>query len=56
MARWNQPSEGWDGKSGGTDAPEGAYYLNVTARGADGRNYNIKKTINLLRRFDAIAK
>jgi len=46
MARWNQPSEGWDGKSGGTDAPEGAYYLNVTARGADGRNYNIKKTIS----------
>ena len=56
MARWNQPSEGWDGKSGGTDAPEGAYYLSVTARGADGRNYNIKKTINLLRRYDTIAK
>ncbi|MBF1071445.1 MAG: gliding motility-associated C-terminal domain-containing protein, partial [Prevotellaceae bacterium] len=28
------------------------YYLNVEARGADGRNYHIKKTINLLRRFD----
>ena len=36
--------------------PEGAYFLNVTARGADGRNYNIKKTINLLRRYDAVSK
>ena len=56
MAHWNNPAEGWDGKSGGSDAPEGAYYLNVTARGADGRNYNIKKTINLLRRYDAVTK
>ena len=44
------------GKSGGADAPEGAYYLTVTARGADGRKYDIKKTINLLRRYDAVSK
>ena len=56
MAHWSHPAEGWDGKSGGSDAPEGAYYLTVTARGADGRKYNIKKTINLLRRYDAVAK
>lgn len=56
VAHWSHPAEGWDGKSGGADAPEGAYYLTVTARGADGRKYDIKKTINLLRRYDAVAK
>lgn len=56
VAHWTNPAEGWDGKSGGNEAPEGAYFLNVTARGADGRNYNIKKTINLLRRYDAVSK
>lgn len=53
MAHWTSPADGWDGRLGGNDAPEGAYFLNVTARGADGRNYRIKKTINLLRRYDA---
>ena len=27
-------------------------FLNLQAKGADGRNYNIKKTINLLRGFE----
>ena len=31
--------------------PDGAYYLNIEARGADGKNYHIKKTINLLRGY-----
>lgn len=49
---WDDPAGGWDGKSGGHDCPVGAYYLNIQAKGADGRNYNIKKTINLLRDYD----
>lgn len=52
VAEWSDPNEGWDGRVGGTDAPDGAYYLRITARGADGRNYNIKKTINLLRKYE----
>ena len=49
---WSDPAGGWDGRIGSAEAPDGAYYLSVEARGADGRNYHIKKTINLLRRFD----
>lgn len=49
---WNDPGGGWDGRFSGREAPDGAYYLMVSARGADGRNYNIKKTINLLRKFE----
>lgn len=48
---WSALDGGWDGRSGGSEVPDGAYYLVVEARGADGRNYNVKKVINLLRGF-----
>lgn len=50
VAEWNDPADGWDGRTGGSDAPDGAYYLVVKARGADGVRYEVKKTINLLRK------
>lgn len=52
LYEWTDLKGGWDGRAGGSDAPDGAYYLNLQAKGADGRNYNIKRTINLLRGFD----
>ncbi len=51
LYEWDDPSGGWDGKSGGSDVPDGGYYLVLTARGADGREYNIKKVINILRGY-----
>lgn len=48
---WTDPAGGWDGKSGGSDVPDGAYYLVVKARGADGKQYNVKKVINILRGY-----
>lgn len=48
---WDDLEGGWDGKSGGSDVPDGAYYLEVNARGADGRHYHIKKVVNLLRGY-----
>lgn len=51
LYEWSDPAGGWDGRSGGHDVPDGAYYLNLQARGADGRKYNIKKVINLLRGY-----
>lgn len=48
---WNDLDSGWDGRSGGSEVPDGAYYLVVKARGADGRNYDIKKVISLLRGY-----
>ena len=52
LFRWNDIAEGWDGNDGGNEAPDGAYFLRIQARGADGKVYDIKKTINLLRRYD----
>lgn len=51
LYEWKDVAGGWDGKSGGSDVPDGAYFLVVKARGADGREYNVKKTISLLRGY-----
>mgnify|MGYP003293280124 CR=1 FL=1 len=54
--RWGQqlyhstdPAEGWDGKSGGSTVPTGAYYYLIKAEGTDGISYNKKGAINVLR-------
>lgn len=46
---WDDVEGGWDGKIGGSYAHNGAYYLIVNAKGSEGRIYNIKKTINVLK-------
>lgn len=48
---WTDLEGGWDGKCGGHEVPDGAYYLHIQARGADGRKYHIRKAINILRGF-----
>ncbi len=48
---WTDPSAGWDGTFNGHDAKEGVYYVDVKAKGADGRRYHIKRDVNLLRGF-----
>ena len=45
---WDDVNGGWDGKVGGSYVNDGAYYLVVNAKGADGHVYRIKKTINVL--------
>ena len=45
---WKTKEAGWDGTDHGRKCPDGAYYLVVKARGADGRKYNIRKTISVL--------
>ena len=48
LYEWTDLKGGWDGRNGGKVVPDGAYYLVVKARGADGRHYNIRKVINVL--------
>lgn len=48
---WDDPAGGWDGKFHGKDAKQGVYYVLVKARGADGRKFNIRKDVNLLRGY-----
>lgn len=45
-------NEGWDGTFNGHELPTGAYFCVIKAEGFDGRKYNLKKTINLIRTKD----
>ena len=51
---WTDPAGGWDGKYKGKDVAEGTYFVNVTAKGADGRRFNIRRDVNLLRGYNQL--
>ena len=51
LYEWSDLNGGWDGKYNGHDVREGVYYVYVHAKGADGREYNIRKDVNLLRNY-----
>lgn len=36
---------------GGKDVAQGVYFVLVKAKGADGKEYNIKRDVNLLRGY-----
>ena len=51
LYEWTDPYGGWDGNYKGNPVKEGVYFVLVKARGADGREYNIRKDVNLLRTY-----
>ena len=51
LFEWYDPADGWDGTYKGRDVKEGVYYVIVNALGADGKEYNIRKDVNLLRGY-----
>ena len=51
LFEWTDVSKGWDGTYNGKDVRDGVYFVLVKARGADGKEYDIRKDVNLLRGF-----
>ena len=51
LFEWTDISKGWDGTFHGSPVKEGVYYVVVKAKGSDGKNYNIRKDVNLLRGY-----
>lgn len=49
LYEWHDPAGWWDGKHNGHDVREGVYFVLVKAKGADGKDYNIRKDVNLIR-------
>ena len=43
---------GWDGTYNGKPVKQGVYYCLVKAKGADGREFNIRTDVNLLRGYN----
>ncbi len=48
---WTDPADGWDGTFHGQDVKQGTYFVDVVAKGADGRRYHIRRDVNLLRGY-----
>lgn len=51
LYEWSDPAGGWDGTHNGKEVKDGVYFVLVKAKGADGRTFNIKRDVNLLRGF-----
>lgn len=51
LYEWADPAGGWDGTFHGKPVKDGVYFCLVKAKGADGKTYNIKKDVNLLRDY-----
>lgn len=47
---------GWDGKYNGRPVKDGVYFVYVKARGADGREYNIRRDVNLIRKHNNLTE
>lgn len=53
LYEWTDPAgDGWDGTYNGKPVKDGVYFLLCRAKGADGRKYNIRKDVNLLRGYE----
>lgn len=52
MFDFNDPSIGWDGKYRGRYVPSGVYFYVIQAKGSDGKSYELKGDINILRGKD----
>lgn len=48
---WTDINGGWDGTYNGKQVKDGVYFVLVKAKGADGRTYNIKRDVNILRNY-----
>lgn len=54
LYEWTDISSGWDGTYNGSPVKDGVYYVLVNARGADGKVYNIRRDVNLIRNFNSV--
>ena len=52
---WDNPDRetaGWDGTWHGRKVKDGVYFVVVEAKGADGRNYHIRRDVNVLKGYE----
>ena len=51
---WTDISKGWDGTYNGSPCKDGVYFVLVKARGADGKEYNIRRDVTLIRNYNKV--
>lgn len=55
LFEWTDVDGGWDGTYKGKPVKQGVYFVLVKAKGSDGKTYNIKRDVNLLRGYSEYA-
>lgn len=51
---WSDVKGSWDGTYKGKPVKAGVYFCRVRAKGSDGREYDIKKDVNLIRSYNEV--
>lgn len=51
---WTDPKKGWDGTYKEKPVKDGVYFVRVKAKGGDGKEFDIRKDVNLLRKFNVV--
>ena len=51
---WTNEESGWDGTYKGKPVKDGVYFVRVRAKGGDGKEFDIKRDVNLLRKHNEI--
>jgi gliding motility-associated-like protein len=52
LYEWTDVNGEWDGTYNGHPVKDGVYFVLVNARGADGKEYKIRRDVNLIRRYN----
>ena len=52
LYEWTDVNGEWDGTYNGHPVKDGVYYVLVNARGADGKEYKIRRDVNLIRKYN----
>ena len=55
LYEWHDVSGSWDGTFHGSPVKDGVYFVVVKARGADGIEYDIRRDVNLIRKFNEVS-
>lgn len=51
---WTDEKKGWNGTYRGKPVKDGVYFVRVKAKGGDGQEFDIKRDVNLLRKFNEV--
>ena len=54
LYEWHDVAGSWDGTFNGSPVKDGVYFVVVKARGADGIEYNIRRDVNLIRKYNEV--
>ena len=54
LYEWTDITQSWDGTHNGNPVKDGVYFVLVKARGTDGKEYQIRRDVNLLRKKNEV--